>query len=436
MKILPHNIEYEESLLSYMLVSQNVDDLMDNISEEHFYRDVHKHVFAAGKKMRAEKQAIEAAGILTALRDACVNSESCGAGLIFHLMDGCPAPTNVIQYCTRVRELYAMRETIHQCNAIMSKCYECGDNADEILAEAQSGILSIDIGGSGEAFVSMADLTQKSLDRYEEVQQSDADIDSHNTGIIMLDRVTGGLKGPKLVIIAARPGVGKTSLMLNMARTMGNALARVGIFSIEMPADELDDRFFSMESGINSMAFTRGNGATAPQMDILTDVARTKHSWDMTIDGTGGLTIDELCRRAKLMRKSGVEIIFIDQLSKIRGGVGNSRFEKKSNIVERVDDLKKSLGIPIVLLAQINRNAGNRTSGKPTLLDLKDTGQLEEDADIVLLGHIEEDGETFSLNVAKHRQGATPDIPLKFEKTTTKFININLDYQTEGEEVD
>lgn len=426
-KPMPQNIEFEESVLSYMLLGQDLDHLFDNIGNQHFYRTQHQTIFSAGLDLHRKRQRIEAAAVLTALKDAGADQETCGASFLFKLMNDCPAPVNLVSYCERLKQVHAMRETINRCHEIMDACHSCGDNAEEILSKAQSDILAIEIDGANETFTKMSDLTHASLDRYEEVRDRTID-DPVYTGFHVLDRVTGGLIGPRFIVISARPGVGKTAFMLNMARHMGESLAKVGIFSIEMPKEELDDRLFAMESGINSMAFTKGNGANEDQMQELTNAAAKKYQWPMLIDDTGGININELCRRAKKMRKEGVEIIFIDQLSKIRGGEGNSRFEKKSNIVERIDDLKKSLGIPIVLLAQINRKVGDRADKKPTLSDLKDTGQLEEDADIVILLHLEDDKKTFSANIAKHRQGAIYNVPLIWDAQRTLFHNVTSEY--------
>lgn len=222
-----------------------------------------------------------------------------------------------------------------------------------------------------------------------------------------------------------------TAIMMNMATNMAKAGRKIGIFSIEMDKEELVDRLISSKSGVNTIKLASGWGLNSEEWEKITYAAERIYEYPIIIDDTGGLKIQELKRRARKMVKDGIEIIFIDQLSKIRGGKGRSEYEQRSYIVNEIAILKKELRIPICLLAQINRKLEDRTNKKPTLGDLKSTGSLEEDADLVLLGHrkyeytkAKEDKHHAEWEIAKHRQGATCNIKMYWNGKTVTFSSL------------
>jgi replicative DNA helicase len=252
------------------------------------------------------------------------------------------------------------------------------------------------------------------------------------TGFRSIDSLTGGFWGALFIIIAARPGIGKTAFMLNMAKNMASCGHRVGIFSIEMDKESLIDRQIASLSGINSIRLRTGRIGTE-DWKAINQAAEKIYNLPIVIDDTGGLTIQELKRRARLMAKKGAEIIFIDQLSKIRGGTGQSDWEKRSCVVNELAEFKKELRIPIVLLAQINRKAED--TRKPSLNHLKSTGSLEEDCDLCLIGHRDfpytrkpEDETKANWELAKNRNGATTDIPMQWDGKTTTFYEVVANY--------
>jgi replicative DNA helicase len=216
-----------------------------------------------------------------------------------------------------------------------------------------------------------------------------------------------------------------------LCRNMASRGHCVGVFELEMSRDELDDRWFSMMTGINSAKLATGHGLSADEWEKITRAAEQKHEWNMLIDDTGGLTIEQLRRRAKRMVRDGAEIIFIDQLSKIAGNRKLSSYERNTLHVEEIGWLKKELGIPIVLLCQLNRQLEMRTVKYPVLSDLKLTGQIEEEADMVFLGHREypytrndADLHTAVWDLAKNRGGPTYRFEMRWEPRLTTFYEI------------
>jgi replicative DNA helicase len=277
-----------------------------------------------------------------------------------------------------------------------------------------------------------AEITRESIERYEGLNKG-ATAKAVPTGFPIMDNyLGGGFRGGKLVIIAARPGVGKTTLANNMMKNMCRAGYCCGYFSLEMDSAENDDRWIAADSNVNTMKLYSEPGPSQEEWKRIIETAQRQSDWHLLIDDTGGLKIGEIKRRARQMVKAGAEIIFIDQLSKIGGKRNLSTFERNSEHVEELAFLKKELRIPIVLLAQLNRDLEKRQHKKPMLADLKNTGQLEEDADIALLGYrpglyeqeLPVDPEPAEWEIAKNRQGATRNIEMMFRRSRVKFYEV------------
>ena len=219
--------------------------------------------------------------------------------------------------------------------------------------------------------------------------------------------------------------------MMNMASFMAESGHKVGIFSIEMQKEVLVDRLLASKSEINSLRITTGRHFTKEEWGKITNAAAKIYEYNIIIDDTGGIKIQELKRRIRKMVTDGIEIVFIDQLSKIKGGKGNGEYEQRSYIVSEIASLSKTVKIPICLLAQVGRKVEERQDKKPTLSDLKSTGSLEEDADIVLLGYrayeyTKQEGDLHHAEweVAKIKDGAECNIRMHWDGKTTTFSSI------------
>lgn len=430
-KIPPQAIDAEQSIISGILVdSKTLLDVIDIILPEDFYRSAHQTIFSGIIRLHSKKEPIDIITITNFLRESGCLEEIGGATYLTMIYDTVPIAINAEQYAKIVKKASVARKLIEVANEIANSAYEANGNIVEVLDEAQSKIINITFDMDADNFVSIAELIPDRIDQYEEMSKQKKVL-GIQTGFTDIDRITGGLKGSKFVVIAARPRIGKTALMMNMAINMAKAGKKVGIFSIEMDKEELADRLISSTSGINSIKLSSGQGINEQEWERINSAAERIYEYPITIDDTGGLKIQELKRRARKMVKNGIEIIFIDQLSKITGGKGRSEYEQKSYIVNEIAILKKELRIPICLLAQINRKLEDRQNKKPTLGDLKSTGSLEEDPDIILLGHrkyeytkAEEDKHHAEWEIAKHRQGATCNIQMYWNGKTVTFSSL------------
>lgn len=426
-RVPPQNIEIEESILSGCLQNKkDLGDAVDNILPEHFYKTSHQKIFAAIIRQHKKQEPVDLGNIYTSLRQEGISDEVGGATYLTSLTMA-PIPLNVEYACGKLKEAAVLRKTIIICEQSIKDCFNF-KNAKNIVDEIQKNILGID-DFSVDKFTTMKELTPASIERYEKAQAGEGEY-KIKTGFHEFDSLIGGLSGSKLVIIAARPRIGKTSLMLNMACYMAQRGDMVGIFEIEMDKEDLDDRIMSGFTGINTLKLQSGKYLSQQDWQRITSTAETKYNLPILIDDTGGLKISELKRRIRKMKKLGCKIIFIDQLSKIIGSRSKTKFEEATQIVEELGHIKKELRIPIVLLAQINRQATNRKECKPMLEDLKNTGQLEEEGDFVLLLHRpyvyskkEEEKHIAIMDVAKARGAPERVINLYWDGKTTTFQN-------------
>ncbi|RKY09300.1 MAG: hypothetical protein DRP65_07965 [Planctomycetota bacterium] len=425
-RVPPHNLDYERCILFDALIGhyEQTEETVDELKPEHFYRTRHQVIWQAVCDLVTDGEKVEMVSVARKLKDTGKLQAAGGSvELVGILENHYPSPDHDHVVKT-VKNLATMRELIRCGNAIMQRAYDHRGEYSAVLDFAQAQVQDIDACDKS-TFHGMQDLMYEAHDRYEALMQGKTR--GLRTGFLELDTMTGGLSGSLLVIIAARPGIGKTALMLSMARNMAAKGVRVGIFSLEMDKEALVDRLVAMETGINSMRLRSHPGPQADEWKLITDCGAKAGSWPIKIDDTGGLTIQELRRRCRAIAKGGAQIIFIDQLSKINGGEGRSEYEKRSSVVNQLADLKKELRMPVVLLAQINRMGEPEP---PMLSHLKSTGSLEEDADIVLLGHRRypytrepADLHHARWDLAKNRNGAIRVIDLWWEPRLTQFQN-------------
>ena len=382
-KIPPQNLEAEVRLLAACILGAP-GEALDVLEPSDFYRQSHQHLFAAIKALAGRKEPLDAVTVYAELK--AMGKGEGGATEIYKILDA-PTAIDIKHYANIIKAGSLGRGLLAAAHGIISEIHSTEiipANINDLILKARASFSNLE-SPSAYSPPTFSERCNKRLDQYEEFSKGKPF--GIKTGFPMLDFLTGGLWGSKLVIIAARPGIGKTAIMMNIAKHMASRGTEVGIFSIEMDADELIDRQIASLSGVSSIRPATGKPLAVVEWKQINEAVEKIHHYSLTIDDTGGLKIQELCKRIREMVKNGIKIVFIDQLSRIRGGVGKSIYEQNTNIVGELAALKKELKIPICLLAQINRKADDRPEKKPTMQDLKNSGSLEEDSDIVLLGH-------------------------------------------------
>ena len=429
-QIPPQMPEIEESILSgCLLFPEQAAETVELLQPADFYRGEHQKIFQTVVDLSKKGEPVDLLTVTSTLTGKIEN-------IAFKLarITEQPIPINTELYAKKIINCRQLRDMQATFSDAINSCYDQNINYDEILSGVNRKLNEIDGGGSNDSFTTMRELTEQSSDRYEAIRNGDAEL-GIMTGYPTIDRLTGGLKGSKLIIIAARPGIGKTAFMCNWISNMASRGTMCGVFSIEMDKEELDDRWNASEAGINSAIFHAGEKLDGETWKKLTSVFTRKYNWPVLIDDTGGLKINELKRRARRMVRMGAKIIFIDQLSEIRPArdmKGKAPWEINTHIVEELGFLKKELKIPIVLLAQLNRELEKRANRKPILSDLKLTGMLEEKADMVLLGYRRfpytkraEDENHAEWELAKHRGGATWNASMYWQPKFTRFVELD-----------
>lgn len=424
---LPSNTDAEQSIISSILYGHVQDEVFDIVSASDFYSSRNRIIFGMMSKMYSEKKVIDLVTLSNELKENNRLDDVGGISDIVRLIEESPLAVNPVQYAKIVKAVSSARELCEAAIKIQDEVQNASyETIESIIDEAQAKILAVKFNPFEKPHLPFNELVSNRVDDYERMSKGKPS--GVNTGFPTIDRITGGFWGGKLIIIAARPGTGKTAFMLNMAKNMVKRNHTVGVFELEMDKEELVDRMFSSFTQINSIKLAMGDIRSNEEWEKINDAASRMYQYNLNIDDTGGLVITELKRRARNMVKDGAEVIFIDQLSKIRGGKGKSEYEQRSYIVNELMVLKKELKVPIVLLAQINRNA---SMSKPGLQDLKSTGSLEEDSDIVLLGYRkymqtkdEADRNKASWEIAKHRGGLTWNIDMLWNEKTTTFSEV------------
>ena len=413
-KLPPHNIDAEESVLSALFINNAgfEDERVEDLQPDHFYKPAHKKIFSAMCSLRKKNEPADLLTVAQALDRKEQLKEIGGASYLAKISDAAPVAVNVGHYAKIVKDHAITRAMITTGIEIVQDGYGNIEDIDSYVDRSQAKVLGIQPASSKDDIHDMGSIVMNGLDRIETVQTSDAEI-GHKLGLPKLD-VLIQLFGSILAIIAGRPGMGKTAFALSLALYLAKRSVKVGFLSLEMDKESLFDRLLSILSNINSLKFYRKNALTGEDFQALNKAAGILSELPIFIDD-GQCDIHGIGRKCRKLKKMGCEIIFIDQLSKIKnlGPANRTKFEIYSDHCSAIAMLKKELRTPIFLLSQVNRELEKRHDKRPTLSDLKLTGSLEEDADLVFFlfrpGYYDK---TISLSrteiiLAKNRQGAT-----------------------------
>jgi replicative DNA helicase len=434
---LPHNLEAERSVLGAILIhNEAFNDAAEILTAEDFYRDAHRRIFHKMVGLSERGAAIDLVTLKEDLLRSSELDEVGGPAYIASLVDGVPRSTNVGSYARIIKEKAALRELIFSANKILANAYEADQDAAIILDEAEQSIFSIAENRVRPGFVSMRDLAHRSFEAIEQAVARKQLVTGVPTGFVDLDEMTSGLQPGELVIIAARPSMGKTALALNIAQHVGTRTDRtVGIFSLEMSKEQLFLRMLTSEAGIDSHRLRTGflgeNDWTrlSTAMGTLADAR-------IFIDDSPSVAVLEMRAKARrLVLEHGLNLILVDYIQLMQsGGRYENRTLELGAISRGLKGLAKELAVPVVALSQLSRAPEARADHRPMLADLRESGALEQDADVVVLlfradqypGAKEEERGIAELHVAKQRNGPTGLVKLAFLKEYTRFESLSL----------
>ena len=428
-------------MLGSMLISpkEAIGEAVEQINEDYFYIPAHQTIYTALVDLWNSNQGIDLITFTQVLRDRNLLETVGGAPFVTSLFAFVPTAANVGYYLDIVRDKYVLRQIIAACTEGARRSYEEQDEVDNLLDEVEQKIYAVGEDRFKGQSLTMKDQVMDAIEAIEKLWEQKGSLTGLATGFIEFDRMTSGLHSSEMIVIAARPSMGKTAFVMNIVEHVAVHEKRpVAVFSLEMSSQQLVQRMLCSGARVN-LRKARDGFLADSDFDKLTTAAAKLAEAEIYIDDTPGLTILELRAKARRLRsKHDVGLIVIDYLQLLRStsrrGQDNRQIEI-SEISAGIKGLAKELSIPIIVAAQLNRNPENRTGdskGRPRLSDLRESGSIEQDADLVGLlvrqeyyaDTEEEKDETegkADLIIAKQRNGPTGDVPLTFRKEFTRF---------------
>src|ERR1051326_4173632 len=439
-RTLPHNIDAEKSVLGAILVNnENYYRVLENIKPEDFYLDAHRVIYRKMVELIENSKAIDLITIQEELVRASQLEAAGGITYLASLLDGIPHLIHIEHYIEFIREKSLLRQMVTAANKIMAECFDQAEPAEEILDRAEQSLFDLSERRMRSGFVSVKEMELAATKLLEKVYTEREMITGIASGFRDLDRLTSGLQRGDLVILAARPSMGKTALCLNIAQHVAlHKNEPVGIFSLEMSKEQLLMRMLCAEARVDAHKVRTGYLAKDDFRKLIDSLGRTTQA-PMYIDDSSTLTVMEMrakCRRLKAER--GLSLIIVDYLQLMSGyGRIENRTQEISGISRGLKALAKELNVPVMALSQLSRAPEQRQGDhKPQLSDLRESGSIEQDADLVMFIYREEvykpDNEEnkglAELIIAKQRNGPTGTVKLAFLREFTRFETL-LDIQ-------
>jgi replicative DNA helicase len=439
---LPFSEDGEKGVVCSLLLSpQEVRNIcILHLGADAFYVPAHQIIYDLVLEFADKNKPIEFVALKQSLKDRNQLEEIGGAEYLSSLFSFVPSAANAEYYITIVREKYVLRRLILTCNKLSAQCYDQQEEIEPLLDEAEREIFAITGANVKSDIPETKKLVMAAIEQIEKLYENRGSVTGLSTGFAEFDKMTSGMHGSEMIVIAARPSMGKTALAMNIAEHVAiDAGKAVAVFSLEMSSQQLVQRLLCSRAKVN-LQRVRNGFLSERDFPNLTAAASKLAASKMFIDDTPGLTISEMRAKARRMKSQhGIELIVIDYLQLLRSTSRRAQDNRQleiSEISSGVKALAKELDIPIIVLAQLNRQPDTRAKegGRPRLSDLRESGSIEQDADLVGLlvraeyyetddeAKLEKAGEA-ELIIAKQRNGPTGDIPLTFLKEYTRFEN-------------
>ena len=433
-RVLPHSVEAEQSVIGSMIMDRDaIMTASEVITSEDFYQSQYGVLFDAMLELYNEGKPVDLVTLQERLREKDVPPEISSLEFVRDLLDAVPTSANVRHYATIVQEKSMLRKLIKVNEDIANTCYLAREKTEDILEETEKKIFDLLQYRSTGDFVPIKQVVSNALDKIEKASKNKGTVTGIPTGFIDLDYKTSGFQPSDLILIAARPSMGKTAFVLNVAQHMAFKEGKtVAIFSLEMSKEQLVNRLFSLESKVDSQALRTGNLTDEDWAKLIEGAAVVGKS-NLIIDDTPGISIAELrskCRKFKLEHDLG--IIIIDYLQLMSGGKhSESRQQEISEISRSLKAVARELNVPVVALSQLSRAVEQRPDHRPMLSDLRESGAIEQDADVVMFLYRDDyyNKDTDKKNIAeviiaKQRNGPIGTVELVWLPNYTKFANM------------
>jgi len=434
----PHSVEAEQGVLGSMLISprDTIAECVEKINEEYFYVPAHQTIYTVLVELWNAGQAIDLITFTQVLRDRNLLESVGGAAFVTSLFTFVPTAANVQYYIDIVRDKYILRSIIAAATESVRRAYEEQDEVGNLLDEVEQRIFAVGEDRFKGQMLSMKDQVMEAIESIEKLYERKGGITGISTGFVEFDRMTSGMHPSEMIVIAARPSMGKTALAMNIAEHVAvNEKLSVGVFSLEMSSQQLVQRLLCSRARVN-LQKVRDGFLGERDFPSLTAAASKLAEAKIFIDDSASLTILELRAKARRLKaQQDVQLIIVDYLQLLRSTSRRAQDNRQLEISEISAGLKglaKELKIPVIVVAQLNRQPEARSGGKPRLSDLRESGSIEQDADLVGLlvrpeiyeedeeARAEKAGEA-ELIIAKQRNGPVGEISLTFLKEFTRF---------------
>ena len=432
----PQSFDAEESILSAILIDNDtLLEVLDVLAPKDFYRSAHQKIYYAITELFTKNEPVDLVTLANILKEKGQLEEIGGATYLARLVDVVPLAVNAQHYAKIVHDKACLRRLIEKANEIAKRCFDDQGNVDDVIDFAESSVFEISENKIKPAFYPLGKIIESSIDMLEELQGNKALVTGVATGYPLLDNKTAGLQKSDLIILAARPSMGKTALALNISRnTAVDFGIPVAIFSLEMSKEQLSMRMLCSEASVDSSRIRSGFIGKENWVDI-TDAAGILSEAPIYIDDSPDLSALEIRAKARRLKMDkDIGLVIVDYLQLMKGRHSAERRELEiSEISRSLKALAKELDIPVLALSQLNRKLEDRSDKRPMLSDLRESGALEQDADVVVFIYRDEEYNKDINNpnsgkaeiiIAKQRNGPTGTVPLAFLKAYTRFESL------------
>lgn len=437
MLLLPHDLDAERGILASILLDNEVSyEAFELLQAEDFFRPSHQQIFAAMRELAETRQPIDPTTLATLLRQRNQLDKVGGITAISALLDAYAIPSNLEAYARTVKDKSMLRQALQVCQEGIQACQRGEREAHTILDELERRIFEVGEARIRGGFVAVSEVARTQLQQIENAQSHSGRLTGLATGFADFDRLTNGLQPSDLIIVAARPSAGKTAFCLNIAQYAAiQESKRVGIFSLEMSKESLVMRLLCAQSRVDSQRLRSGY-LSREEWRKLAGALQELTTAPIFIDDTPAISVAEMRAKARRLKAQyGLDLLIVDYLQLVRGrGRHENRQAEVSQISRDLKGLAKELDIPLIALSQLSRATENRSDHRPMLSDLRESGSIEQDADVVafifreeMYNPTEDNAGRAELIVAKQRNGPTGTVDLAFIKACTRFDNLWTD---------
>lgn len=449
-KIPPHSIEAEQSLLGALLIDKDgIIKVADIIMTTDFYKDAHAMVFEAMKELYEKREPIDLLSLSSRLTDKKQLETVGGRSYLTSLANIVPTASHVVSYAQIVQKKATLRRLLKAASEISELVFKETEDVDYLLDRAEQGLFAVSQKYLKRTFVSMSDVLTEAFDRIDELHRESGKMRGIPTQFSDLDNILAGLQKSDLIILAARPSVGKTTLALDIARNVAvQSKIPVGLFSLEMSKEQLVDRMLCAQAGVDLWKMRTGKLSDKGEDDDFTRINRAMgvlSEAEIYIDDSANANVLEIRTKARrLQSEHGLGLIVIDYLQLMEGTGKENRVQEVSEISRNLKAIARELNVPVLALSQLSRSVESRDSHIPRLADLRESGSIEQDADVVIFIYREatyqhdlppDKVHTTEIIVAKHRNGPTGRIKLFFDEKNVTFRNLEHKTNSEVEEI-